>query len=644
MAMSVETKGEKVKEDVDDLLICTICLDTFKEPKYLPCLHTFCKSCINTYIVSTVTGNNPNGFKCPVCRQPVPIHDNDDNSENWANNLPGNHFILSLIDRKAIQKSEKLCDTCKLENISQKAHSFCVVCDEAYCESCQRCHKLYKATRTHTIVPITDIITDTTISGIYAHVICKEHPDKTIEVYCQDHSKPCCTVCATVHHRKCEKVVTIDKAVTGIKASEKAKNLLTTLTEMSYTLGKVLQNQKTNKKDFENGIETVLQEITTLREKVCKYLNELEQKLRDEANCRRKEKIIKLDDETTHLSSLKNTVDNWKSLFEACLSQGSEIQCLVKMEEILNNLPQTENNISKLLREIRAIPVEFEQKDIISDITSLGSLIFDEQRPSACSIPRMKITNFHTGKIRIVFTIDVTINAVSGIFFNDDIILTHHTQKKIVYYDNKGKQLEQLGIPYNVTDIVKLNDQTVAVSSNEKKIVLINVKPLTFVKTLNISNPVWGISICENEYVTANSRTISWLNIDNGTVIRSQPTTADTIHVYFYKKNDYIYWDSKHSIKRESNDEKVFTYNHSLLQRPYFQDVDSDGNIYTTGYGSKNIHQLTSTGQLVRIIPISDIDNTNKGYPWVIRFKPNSNRFLLTFNSGATKVLVCEID
>ncbi|VDI71360.1 tripartite motif-containing protein 56 [Mytilus galloprovincialis] len=450
--MSAEVKGDKLKEDFDDLLTCTICLEIFKEPKYLPCLHTFCKSCINTYINSTVKDNNPSGFKCPVCRRSVSI--DDEKPDTWANNLPGNHFILSLIDRRSIQKSEKLCDTCTLENISQKAHSFCTVCEEAYCESCQRCHKLYKMSRTHKLVPITDIKADTSISDLFKHVTCKEHPDKTIEVNCQDHSKPCCTVCATVHHRKCEQVVTIDKAATGIKASEKAKNLLTTLTETSKTLGKVLQKQKTNKENFENGIETVLQEITTLREKVCKHLNELEQKLRDEAKSRRKEKLIKLDDETTDLSSLKNIVDNWKSLFEACISQGSEIQCLIKMDEILNNLSQTENDISQLLREIRTLSVKFEYKDIISEITSLGSLVLNEHLPS---IPGVKIANYHTGKIRIVFTIDVTINAVSGIFFNNDIILTHHTQKKIVYYDSKGQQQEHLNIPNCSTDVAKVN-------------------------------------------------------------------------------------------------------------------------------------------------------------------------------------------
>ncbi|XP_063408301.1 E3 ubiquitin-protein ligase Midline-1-like [Mytilus trossulus] len=640
MAMSVEVKGEKLKEDFDDLLTCTICLEIFKAPKYLPCLHTFCKSCINTYIVSTVKDNNPSGFKCPVCRRSVPI--DDEQPETWANNLPGNHFVVSLIDKRELQKPDKLCDTC--EQDKQKAISFCTVCEEAYCESCRKAHTIYKMLKSHKLVPIKDINADTSVSGLYAHVTCKEHPDKTIEVYCQDHSKPCCTVCATVHHRKCEQVVTIDKAVVGIKDSEKARNLMTKLTETSNTLSKVLQNLKTNKENFENGTETVLQEILTLREKVCKHLNALEQKLRDEANSGRKENVIKLKEEMTYFSSQKNTIDNWKTLFEACLSQGSEIQCLVKMDEILNNLSQTEKDIPKLLQEIRAISVKFEPKDIISDMTSLGSLIFDEQRHSAYNIPGRKIANFHTGKIRVAFTIDVTIPAVSGIFLNNDIILTHYYQKKIVYYDNKGQQQEQLQVPHNLTDITKVDGRTVAVSSNENKIVVINVKPLTISKILNISNPVWGISFCENEFVTAHGQKISWLNVENGTEVRSQQTTADTRHVHCYTKNEYIYWNSEHSIKRESNEGKGFTYNHSQLQRPFSQDVDSDGNIYTTGYDSRNIHQLTSTGNLVRIIPISDIDNTITAFPCVIRFQPNSNRFLLTFDGSASKVLVCEID
>jgi hypothetical protein len=44
---------------------------------------------------------------------------------------------------------------------------------------------------------------------------------------------------------------------------------------------------------------------------------------------------LKLNDDVTELSSLKSTVDNWKDLFEACSSQGSEIQCLVYLNPLI---------------------------------------------------------------------------------------------------------------------------------------------------------------------------------------------------------------------------------------------------------------------------------------------------------------------
>jgi len=53
-SIEIQTKmatSASVDKTVDDLLICTICLETFKVPKYLLCLHTFCETCIHTYIL-----------------------------------------------------------------------------------------------------------------------------------------------------------------------------------------------------------------------------------------------------------------------------------------------------------------------------------------------------------------------------------------------------------------------------------------------------------------------------------------------------------------------------------------------------------------------------------------------------------------
>ncbi|VDI01169.1 Hypothetical predicted protein [Mytilus galloprovincialis] len=134
----------KFVDEEDNLLTCSICLEMFKNPKYLPCLHTFCKLCIHSYIQSLVSQEIINkGFKCPVCRTFVPVGDHSSNSECWAEELPNNHLIISMIDRKALQKQDKLCNVCELSNINQEAVSWCSVCQEALCTVCENCHRKF---------------------------------------------------------------------------------------------------------------------------------------------------------------------------------------------------------------------------------------------------------------------------------------------------------------------------------------------------------------------------------------------------------------------------------------------------------------------------------------------------------------------
>ncbi|CAC5420815.1 TRIM56 [Mytilus coruscus] len=559
MATSADVKEEPLIEDFADLLTCTICLETFKQPKYLPCLHTFCETCISTYIVTTVKEEKPKGFKCPVCRRHVPIGDSTERPETWAITLPGNHFVVSMIDRRAMKKAEKLCDACSSESICQKAISWCTNCEEAYCNTCEGHHRKYKMARNHKILPIKDINEDTSSPNIFVFVACDEHPDKPIEIYCKDHSKPCCTVCATVHHRKCEQVVTIDKAVAGVKESTNAQELLKKLKEINKQLEVIINTRKKKPKVFEKEIDVVLVEIANLREKLNKKLDELENKISEEVNSTRKHNILRLNEESSELISLKSTFDHWTNLFEACLLQGSEIQCFVKMEEISRKMPNIENDLSKVIQGIRDISVKFEETDIISDTVCFGQLQFNEGKPS---LPKLKTVNFHTGKIKVMFTIDITGSYISGIFFNDNIIITDFQTKRIVYHNHTGKQTEVLNIPHSPTDITKVNDQTVAVSSNAQKICIINVQPLTLVKTIDINVPVFGLSFVEDEYVTANNNIIYWLNAQTGAKIKELPTGAYTMFVACSNKNEYIYMNGSNSVKRESAVGKSFQYNH----------------------------------------------------------------------------------
>ena len=57
-------------EEVNKYLSCAICFEQFKEPKVLPCLHTYCKECL----VKLLKKIGPDHvITCPECRQDITV-------------------------------------------------------------------------------------------------------------------------------------------------------------------------------------------------------------------------------------------------------------------------------------------------------------------------------------------------------------------------------------------------------------------------------------------------------------------------------------------------------------------------------------------------------------------------------------------
>ncbi|XP_052084278.1 E3 ubiquitin-protein ligase Midline-1-like [Mytilus californianus] len=295
------TKSFNVKEE-EDILTCSICLETFKDPKYLPCLHTFCKLCIHTYIQSFVSKESNNkGFTCPVCRTSVTIGEHSSNPEIWAEALPNNHLIISMFDRQAIQKLEKLCNACELSNVKQKAVSWCTVCQEALCFSCENCHRKFKMSSRHKILTLQELQKDMTasVSGI---ITCEDHLDKFVEIFCVDHGKPCCTVCATVKHRKCEKVVIIEAAA-GIKESKQTTAFVELMVRWKTLLDKTMQDVQKHVCSVDILGNNIYSEIENLKKDIIERVNELEKVAKEELAIKKKGIVTDLTDRITEISS-----------------------------------------------------------------------------------------------------------------------------------------------------------------------------------------------------------------------------------------------------------------------------------------------------------------------------------------------------
>ena len=60
------TMASAVPEEVAERLTCAVCMEQFKEPKVLPCLHTYCKACLEKLVKKQ---GSDHIITCPECRQ-----------------------------------------------------------------------------------------------------------------------------------------------------------------------------------------------------------------------------------------------------------------------------------------------------------------------------------------------------------------------------------------------------------------------------------------------------------------------------------------------------------------------------------------------------------------------------------------------
>ena len=603
-----------------------------------------------TFVSSSVESERQseikNNFKCPICRRIVTLGDLENNIEAWAKSLPLNNLIVSMVDKQAMTQSEKLCDPCQFNTESVKAVSWCSTCEEGLCKSCEKCHRSFKMTSSHVLVPLEEMNSDKMSLGIRGINYCSEHNGKIIEVYCVDHSRPCCTLCGTFSHRKCESVISIDTAAAGIKQSTKAVDLSNELQQKSKHIDEMIENRKENIGVIDKKTADILAKIDDVKDVVIKHLNEVADKMKEKVTSSKKNTVITLSDEVTELSSIKCTVDNWKVILDTCVQHGSEQQCLVEMDRITRKNFDLDKEMKEAILQPRKSLVTFEPNKFLNEfqtnVESFGDLTLDSYLNTNGILGKV---NFVSGSIKILKTIEIDINKVgtrqiSGIFVQNFLILTDSRNRQVIKYNENYVYLSSLSLPKDMSDITSMEQDKVAVASAySNEIYIINVKTMSLTKTIKASTPLHGLQYVDGEFVVAHSGTLTWLSA-TGLQLRGNKHYAGSWFVRSLSKNSYIYADSRNTISHTKDERKQFAYSSPTLIHPRGIDVDIEGNIYIVGYNSSNIHQITSDGKHVRTISTTGLGISK---PWILRFKPNSAVFLLTsYDTG--KVLICKID
>ena len=139
--------AEQALKRLEEQLNCSICLDTFTDPKLLQCFHVYCQQCLMPLGVQDQQGQL--SLTCPTCRQvtPIPpsgvaglqsafhinhlleIQDSVKNLQNPPANLEG------AVGCTGVKNSKNAAQFC-FEHVEEELKLYCETCGELVCYRC----------------------------------------------------------------------------------------------------------------------------------------------------------------------------------------------------------------------------------------------------------------------------------------------------------------------------------------------------------------------------------------------------------------------------------------------------------------------------------------------------------------------------
>ena len=187
---------------------CSICSRRFRDPKVLPCLHCFCRDCIENLRIP-----RRDAFHCPECHKDVNIPDND--VEKLPDAFPVYHKLeLSRFVQKLESGEHGTCDTCSRTSLYAEAEAFCHSCGEHVCEGCIQKHKKEATLSDHRVVSYNELVKSADHSQ-HSEVLkksraasfkhfndCSKHKKQKFIRYCYDCNELVCQDCIDTEHRQ----------------------------------------------------------------------------------------------------------------------------------------------------------------------------------------------------------------------------------------------------------------------------------------------------------------------------------------------------------------------------------------------------------------------------------------------------------
>ncbi|XP_078584584.1 E3 ubiquitin-protein ligase TRIM56-like [Branchiostoma floridae x Branchiostoma japonicum] len=305
----------------EDFLECQICLQPYRRPKVLSCLHSFCQQCLEEFLKRQKVKTE---LDCPTCRSKTLL------PGGGVAELKDNFFVESLKDTVGVHKKLTdeaeglLCGSCETKT---GAESFCMECGDFLCDECAAIHRRMKVTRGHKIVGVEQLKADFDNVRIKPRPLppCKIHSQETLKLFCIDCSEAICQICTVLSHKDHKYEYFTD---TAAKEKEDILALLEKTKNKLRDLKNAEQQALAQKNVFEKQVKEAAEKIKSKAEQTITEVNQREAELQSYvttlSKARNKEFSTAIEEIETATVALESAAEFGRNIVE----HGSEFDIM----------------------------------------------------------------------------------------------------------------------------------------------------------------------------------------------------------------------------------------------------------------------------------------------------------------------------
>ena len=245
--------SNKTLEELEEEITCAVCHGHYQEAKLLPCMHYYCRACIEK--LAECSRGRP--FPCPECRKDTNL------PSGGAEQLQSAFFVERMKNvytkmAKAEGRVEAVCEMCS----GGKAVALCRHCAELMCSECTRSHQKMKMFAGHKVSTLEDLkkggVKDIPVKEALPPK-CPEH-DEPMKIFCFDCNHLICRDCTVIDHNG-HKFNFLKKC-----ATESRKSLRNSLTP--------LQKVQANITDADKKLVATEAQVDTQEKEVCQTIKQ----------------------------------------------------------------------------------------------------------------------------------------------------------------------------------------------------------------------------------------------------------------------------------------------------------------------------------------------------------------------------------